>query len=156
LLQRLPQWLATGLTTGLVLLVGFWLIAIIFLNTYIWGQQRSAIDQKLVTTVIDASMTNPQVQAELKKLIINYLTSPEGKARLTDVIKSPEMTAAIAETVQSPEMQSAIIKLMNNPEFKNALLKTIKDTPEMQKLILLSTAITIDGSAQNQVANPSQ
>ena len=151
MLQRLPSWLAAGLTTGLVLLAGFWLIAAFFLNTYI-REQRSTVDQKLTTTIIEASINNPQVQTALKTLVINYLKSPEGKARMTELIKSPEMASAVAETVQSPEMQSAITKLLNNPEFKTAVLQSIRNTPEMQKLLLLSSAITVNSPEQNQSA----
>ncbi|MBP2645954.1 MAG: Spore germination GerD central core domain [Firmicutes bacterium] len=149
MLQRFSPWLAAGLTSGLVILLGFWLIALFFLNTYIWGQQRSAIDQKLAHTVIEATLDNPQVQTTLKNLMLDYLNSPEGKARLTEVVKSPEIASAVAESVQTPEMQTAVLKLMNNPQFKEAVLQTIKDTPEMKKLVILSAAITLDETEQS-------
>ncbi|MBP2655772.1 MAG: hypothetical protein H6Q73_3341 [Firmicutes bacterium] len=151
MLQRLPSWLAAGLTSGLVILAGFWLIAVIFLNTNI-REQHSAVDQKLTAAIIEASINNPQAQTALKTLLINYLKSPEGKAQMTEIIKAPEMTSALAETMQSPEMQSAIINLLSKPEFKNAVLKTIRDTPEMQKLLLLSSAITVNPPEQSQSA----
>ncbi|MDR3566038.1 MAG: GerD family protein [Negativicutes bacterium] len=156
MLQRLSPWLAAGLTTGLVLLLGIWLMAIIYFNTYILGY-RSAVDQKLVNTVIEASVSNPDVQTALRNQIIVYLKSPEGKARMAETLRSPEMRKALSENIQSPEMRkamsdniqspemrAAILKLMEIPEFRGAVMHIVKDTPEMRMLTTLSAAITLD------------
>lgn len=156
MLQRLSPWLAAGLTTGLVVLLGIWLMAIIYFNTYIMGY-RSTVDQKMVNSVIEASINNPDVQNALKSQMIVYLKSPDGKARMAEMLKSPEMRKvmseniqspemrkAIAESIQTPEMRSAIIKLMEVPEFRGAVLQIVKDTPEMRMLTVLAAAVTFD------------
>jgi len=160
MLQRLSPWLAAGLTTGLVVLLGIWLMAIIYFNTYILGY-RSAVDQKLVSSVVEASINNPDVQTALRNQMIIYLKSPDGKARMVEMLKSPEMRTAMSENIQSPEMRkamsaniqspemrSAILKLMEVPEFRGAVLQIVKDTPEMRILTMLSSAVTLDPEPQ--------
>ena len=148
MLQRLSPWLAAGITTGLVILIGLWLMAVIYFNTFLLGY-RSAIDQKLIGAVIEATTNNQDVQSALRNHIILYLKSPEGKAKMVDILKSPEMVRALAENLQSPEMRGALLKLMEVPEFRGAVLQILKDTPEMKVLNILSTAIIID--EKNQV-----
>jgi hypothetical protein len=155
-LQRLSPWLAAGLTTGLVVLLGIWLMALIYFNTYILGY-RSTIDQKMVNSVIEVGINNPDVQNALKNQLIIYLKTPDGKARMAEMLKSPEMRKALseniqspemrkamAENIQSPEMRAAIMKLMEVPEFRSAVLQIVKDTPEMRILTVLASAITLD------------
>ena len=148
MLQRLSPWLAAGLTTGLVIILGIWLMAIFYFNTYILGY-RSAIDQKLAKTVIETSINNPDIQNALKNQVILYLKSPEGKAKMAELLKSPEMVKALSENIQSPEMRTAILKLMEVPEFRTAVLDIVKDTPEMRTLTLLSSAIIFDPQQNN-------
>jgi hypothetical protein len=156
MLQRLSPWLAAGLTTGLVILFGIWLMALIYFNTYILGY-RSAVDPKMVNSVIEASINNPDIQNALRNQMIVYLKSPDGKAKMAEILKSPEMSKAMSENIQSPEMRkamseniqspemrSAILKLMNVPEFRNAVLQIMKDTPEMRILTVLSSAVILD------------
>ena len=150
MLQKLSPWLAAGLTSGLVILLGIWLIAIFQFNTFILNN-RSTIDQKLVAAVIEASATNPEIQTMLRNQVILYLKSPEGKAKMAELIKSPEMVTAMSENIQSPEVRKAIIKIMEIPEFRNAVLQIIKDTPEMKTLALISSAITFN---QEPTSNP--
>lgn len=143
MLQRISPWLAAGLATGLVLLLGIWLMASVFFNTYIVGQ-RTAIDQRLIAAVIETSANNPEVQTALKNQVVAYLKSPEGKARMAEIVKSPEMTKAFADNIQSPEMRQAILKSMEVPEFQSAVLNIVKNTPEMRMLTLLSSAIVLE------------
>lgn len=148
MLQRFSPWLAAGLTTGLVIILGIWLIAIFYFNTFILGY-RSAIDQKLAKAVIETSTNNPDIQNALKNQVIVYLKSPEGKTKMAELLKSPEMVKALSENIQSPEMRTAILKLMEVPEFRTAVLQIVKDTPEMRTLTLLSTAIIFDPPQTN-------
>jgi hypothetical protein len=150
-LQRLSPYLAAGVTTGLVIILGIWLMAVIYFNTYILGY-RSAIDQKLVSAVIETSTNNPDIQVALKNQVVAYLKSPEGKAKMAETLKSPEMVKAMSENIQSPEMRTAIIKLMEVPEFRSAVLQIVKDTPEMRVLTVLSSAIVFDTDQTNQTA----
>lgn len=143
MLQKLSPWLAAGLTTGLVITLGLWLTGALFFNTFILGQ-RVTPDQKMVATLIETSLNNPDVQAAVKQQVIVYLRSPEGKARMAEMIKSPEMVKAMSENIQSPEMRAAILKLMEIPEFRAAVLDIVKDTPEMRTLTILSSAIVWD------------
>lgn len=154
MLQKLSPWLAAGFTTGLVITVGLWLTGTLFFNTFILGQ-RAAPDQKMVATVIEASLSNPDVQAAVKQQVIVYLRSPEGKARMAELIKSPEMVKAMSENIHSPEMRAAILKLMEIPEFRAAVLDIVKDTPEMRTLTILSGAIVWDPQpADKKAADP--
>jgi hypothetical protein len=143
MLQRLSPWLAAGLATGLVIILGIWLMAVIYFNTYLLGY-RSTFDQKLVGTVIEVSANNPEVQTALKKHIIQYLKSREGKAAMAELLKSPEMRKAVADNLQSPEMRAAVLKLMQVPEFRSAVLNIVKDTPEMKILTILSSAVVLE------------
>ncbi|MDR3564530.1 MAG: GerD family protein [Negativicutes bacterium] len=156
MLQRLSPWLAAGLTTGLVILFGIWLMALIYFNTFLLGY-RSVVDQKMVNAVIETSIKNPDVQNALKNQLVVYFNSPDGKAKMTEILKSPEMRKVMSENIQSPEMRkamsdslqspemrAAIMKLMAVPEFRNAVLQIVKDTPEMRMLTLLSSAVTLD------------
>jgi hypothetical protein len=153
-LQKLSPWLAAGLTTGLVVILGLWLTGAIFFNTFILGQ-RAVPDQKMVATLIETGLSNPDVQAAVKQQVILYLRSPEGKARMAEMIKSPEMVKALSENIQSPEMRTAILRLMEIPEFRTAVLDIVKDTPEMQALTLLSKAIVWEPPAATPpVADP--
>ncbi|MDT8900009.1 GerD family protein [Anaeroselena agilis] len=153
MLQKLSPWLAAGLTTGLVVIAGLWLTAAIFFNTFIIGQ-RVAPDQKMVATLIETGLNNPEVQAAVKQQVMLYLRSPEGKARLAEMIKSPEMVKALAENIQSPEMRVAILKLMEVPEFRAAVLDIVKDTPEMKTLTILSSSIVWDPQPAAPAAEP--
>lgn len=158
MLQRLSPWLAAGLTTGLVILAGFWLIGAVYFNTFILGQ-RAQVDQRLMASVVDASLKNPEVQQALKNQVTVYLKSPEGKAKMAELLKSPEMVKAMSDNIQSPEMRGAILKLMEVPEFRASVLNTIKDTPEMKLLTLLSSSITLEPETANtkpQPAGPSR
>jgi hypothetical protein len=142
-LQRLSPWVAAGFTSGIVILLGIWLIAVFYFNTYIFGY-HTAIDQKLVSAVIESSLQNPEVQATIKNQLTQYLKSPEGKAKVIEMMKSPEAKKAFAENINSPEMQTAIMKLMEVPEFRAAVLDIVKSTPEMRVLTVLSSAIVFD------------
>jgi hypothetical protein len=144
-LQKLSPWLAAGFTTGLVILLGLWLLATTYFQTLILGQRP--LDQRLVSTVIETSLSNPETQAALKNQVMLYLRSPEGKARMAEMLRSPEMVKALAENIQSPEMRAAILKLMEIPEFRAAVLDIVKDTPEMRMLNVLSQAIVLDPPA---------
>lgn len=148
MLQKLSPWLAAGFTTGLVITVGLWLTGAVFFNTFIMGQ-RATPDQKMVATLIETSLRNPDVQAAVKQQVIIYLRSPEGKARMAELMKSPEMVKALSENIRSPEMRAAILKLMEIPEFRAAVLEIVKDTPEMRTLSLLSAAIVWDPQQPN-------
>lgn len=154
MLQRLSPWLAAGLTSGLVIILGIWLMAVIYFNTYILGY-RSAIDQKLVSAVIETSTNNPEIQTALKNQVTAYLRSPEGKTKIAELLKSPEMVKAMSENIQSPEMRTAIIKLMEVPEFRSAVMEIIKDTPEMRVLTVLSSAIVFDTDPAKPQSPPS-
>ena len=147
MLQKLSPWLAAGFTTGVVVLLGLWLMAAIYLNTFIIGL-RPAPDQKMVNTVIEASLSNPEVQAAVKTQVMIYLRSPEGKARLAEMMKSPEVVKALSENIQSPEMRAAVLKLLEVPEFRAAVLDIVKTTPEMRILTVLSQAIVLDPPPQ--------
>lgn len=153
MLQKLSPWLAAGFTTGLVVLLGLWMMAAMYFNTYLIGM-RAAPDQKMMAAVIEAGLNNPDVQAAVKQQVIIYLRSPEGKARLAELIKSPEMVKAMSENINSPEMRVAILKLMEVPEFRAAVLDIVKDTPEMRTLTLLSAAIVWDPPPSQPVAEP--
>lgn len=142
MLQKLSPWLAAGFTTGLVILLGLWLLATTYFHTLLLGQRP--LDPRLVATVIETSLTNPEIQTALKNQIIVYLRSPEGKARMAETLRSPEMVKALAENIHSPEMRTAILKLMEIPEFRAAVLDIVKDTPEMRMLNILSQAIILD------------
>jgi hypothetical protein len=142
-LQKLSPWLAAGFTTGLVVVAGLWLSAAVLFNTFHIGQRVSP-DQKMVATLIETGLNNPEIQAAVKQQVIIYLRSPEGKARMAELIKSPEMVKALSENIQSPEMRAAILKLMEIPEFRAAVLDIVKDTPEMRTLTILSAAIVWD------------
>ena len=146
MLQKLSPWLAAGLTTGLVVILGLWLMASMHINTFIIGQ-RAAPDQKVLASIIETALTNPDVQTAVKNQVVLYLRSPEGKARMAEMIKSPEMIKALSENMRSPEMRAAILKLMEIPEFRAAVLEIIKDTPEMRALSILSQAIVWDPPA---------
>jgi len=153
LLQRISPWLAAGLATGMVLLLGIWLMASVFFNTYIVGQ-RTVVDQRLMTAIIETSATNPEVQAALKNQVVAYLKSPEGKASMAEIVKSPEMIKAFSENINSPEMRQAILKLMEVPEFQSAVLNIVKNTPEMRMLTILSSAIVLDQPQDNENSPP--
>ena len=75
MIQRLSPWLAAGATTGLVILIGIWFMAVVYFNTFLLGY-RSAIDQKLIAAVIEATTSNQDVQAALKNHIILYPKVP--------------------------------------------------------------------------------
>ena len=153
MLQKLSPWLAAGFTTGLVVILGLWLLAGVYFNTYLIGM-RSAPDQKMMTAVIEAGLKNPDVQTAVKQQVIIYLRSPEGKARMAELIKSPEMVKAMSENINSPEMRAAILKLMEVPEFRAAVLDIVKDTPEMRTLTLLSSAIVWDAPQAAPATEP--
>ena len=148
MIQKLSPWLAAGVTTGLVVILGLWVSGLFYFNTFILGH-RSNVDQKLAAAVIEASMNNPEIQNALKNQVLQYLKSPEGKAKLAELMKSPEMVKTMSENLQSPEMRAAILKLMEVPEFRAAVLTIMKDTPEMKVLTLLSSAVVFDQNPPN-------
>lgn len=150
MMQKLSPWLAAGVTTGLVVILGLWVSGVFYFNTFILGH-RSNVDQKLAAAVIEASIKNPEIQNALKDQVLQYLKSPEGKAKLAELMKSPEMVKTMSENLQTPEMRAAILKLMEIPEFRAAVLTVMKDTPEMKVLTLISSAVVFD---QNQPSSP--
>lgn len=147
MLQRISPWLAAGLTTGLVIIFGIWLMAVIYFNTFLLSH-RPGIDQKLVGEIVKVSVNNPEVRAALKNQVIRFLKSPEGKKALVELIKSPEMINAMSEELQSPQMRAAVLELMQVPEFRNAVLQIVKDTPEMRILTALASAVVLDPESQ--------
>lgn len=142
-MQRIYPFIAGGFTFGLVVAAALWLLFGQYARPFTTANSPG-IDQRLVTSMIELGINNPEVQTIIKTQIVHYLKSPEGQTRMAEFVKSPEMVKALSENIQSPELRSAIIELMKVPEFRREVIDIVKDTPEMKLLTTLSSVITLD------------
>ncbi|VBB05809.1 Hypothetical protein LUCI_1020 [Lucifera butyrica] len=142
MLQKVYPWFLGGVSAGLVVSLCLWLMLMPLVRLYTYD--RGTVAQSLTSSIIESSASNPELQDMMKNQVLEYLKSPEGKAKMAELLKSPEMTKAMSENIQSPEVRKAVLKLMQVPEFRNALMESIKNTPEGRILGALSSAIVLD------------
>ncbi|WP_139025352.1 hypothetical protein [Acetonema longum] len=140
MVKRLSTWIVGGLSVGAVISVVGWYFLSYQLQLNLVNS-RQINDQSAITSIVETSIHNPEVQTILRSQILRYLKSPEGKASLAEMMRSPEMKKTLAENIQSPEMRPAILNMLQEPEFKDSLLKIIQDTPEMRVLKLLNASV---------------
>lgn len=143
-MQRTFPWLVGGVSFGLTVSLALWFIFGLYARPFLLPNRSVGIDQTVVTSIIETSVNNPEVQLLIKNQVISYLKTNEGRAQMAEVLKSPEMIKAFAENLKSPEFQAAILQLMKVPEFRREVITIVKDTPEMKLLTTISSAIILE------------
>lgn len=139
------SWLTAGLVIGLIVSVTAWRLFSYEFETY--GISGRLHDQSVITSIVETSINNPEVQNILRTQVMLYLKSPEGKAKMVEMMKSPEMIKVMADNIQSPELRPAILSLMGEPAFRSTLITIVREAPEMRVLRLLETAVQWDNPA---------
>lgn len=152
MLQRTFPWVVGGVSFGLIVSLALWLMFSLYVRPIVLPSRTGGMDQAVITSLIETSVANPDVQNIIRNQVVNYLKTSEGRARMAESLKSPEMTKALSENLKSPQMQTAVLEMMKNPSFRQEVITIMKDTPEMKLLTALSSAIILEDP--NQTAPP--
>ena len=155
MLQRTFPWLVGGVGFGLAVSLSLWFMISLYARPFTSPNRSGVIDQAVITSILETSVSNPEVQTLIRNQVVNYLKTAEGRARMAEALKSPELAKAMSENLKSPEFQSAVVELMKTPEFRREVIEIIKDTPEMKLLTTISSAIILDDpSSPNRTHDP--
>lgn len=155
MLQRTFPWVIGGVSFGLIVSLSLWLMFSLYVRPIVLPNRAGNMDQAVVTSIIETSVANPDVQNIIRLQVVNYLKTSEGRARMAETLKSPELVKAFSENLKSPQVQEAILEMMKNPEFRREVIAIMKDTPEMKLLTTLSSAIILDDTPKTAPIDPS-
>lgn len=154
MLQRTFPWVVGGVSFGLIVSLSLWLMFSLYVRPIVLPNRLGGMDQAVVTSIIETSVANPDVQNIIRNQVVNYLKTSEGRARMAEALKSPELVKALSENLKSPQVQAAILELMKVPEFRREVIEIMKDTPEMKLLTTLSSAIILEDTPKTTVIDP--
>lgn len=154
MLQRSFPWVVGGVSFGLIVSLALWLMFSLYLRPIFLPNRSGSMDQAVVTSIIETSVANPDVQNIIRNQVVNYLKTSEGRTRMAESLKSPEMVKALSENLKTPQMKAAVLEMMKNPEFRREVIAIMKDTPEMKLLTTLSSAIILEDIAITAPVDP--
>lgn len=139
-MNRLPNWMVTGLTvTGLAFL-GLWCFNSVLLQSF-WYSSTAFLPQNMVNEVVRVAVRQPETQRLVHQSMEEYLQTPAGQKVIESLLESPQVKAAIIKQMNSPEVEEAFVQLMKKPKNQEKLMEAMKSLPDFQWLLELKQAL---------------